>query len=68
MPVSRCPMCRNPVIQAGTGRPARWCSDACRYRGHTRLRTLRKRLRAAEEEGLARRAEYLREWINRLEK
>ena len=28
-----CPRCGTPVIQTGTGRPRRWCSDDCRRRG-----------------------------------
>ena len=30
------PGCENPVVRAATGRPARFCSDACRSRSHRR--------------------------------
>lgn len=31
---SRCQMCGTPLAIAGTGRPARYCSSACRQRAH----------------------------------
>ena len=63
----RCPMCRGCIIPAGSGRPPRWCSDRCRYRGNRRLRRLRAERDAALTEGLALRVAYLDEWIRRLE-
>lgn len=30
--------CNNPITQAPTGRPARFCSDACRTRNHRQQR------------------------------
>jgi hypothetical protein len=40
MPVSRnerrCEVCAAPIITATTGRPARYCSAACRQKAHRR--------------------------------
>lgn len=30
----RCPVCSGPITRAATGRPATYCSDACRLRAH----------------------------------
>ncbi|RZU43886.1 hypothetical protein EV284_1338 [Streptomyces sp. BK022] len=30
----RCPLCRKPITAAATGRPARYCSPACRQRAY----------------------------------
>ncbi|MEV0060132.1 helix-turn-helix domain-containing protein [Nocardia sp. NPDC050718] len=32
----RCPVCAEPVRRSGTGRPARYCSAACRQKAHRR--------------------------------
>ncbi|WP_062993854.1 TetR/AcrR family transcriptional regulator [Nocardia anaemiae] len=40
----RCPICRTEIHPTGTGRPARYCSAACRQKAH-RQRTARAALR-----------------------
>ncbi|MFC8526939.1 TetR/AcrR family transcriptional regulator [Nocardia sp. NPDC057227] len=37
-PESACPVCAQPVHRPATGRPARYCSPACRQRAHRRRR------------------------------
>ena len=56
----RCAYCRSRVFQSGAGRPKRWCSDRCRNRGRSRLRSLRGQLAQAEIAGLPVKAESLR--------
>ncbi|MET7767613.1 helix-turn-helix domain-containing protein [Nocardia sp. NPDC005366] len=34
--VSHCPICRAPLRRTGMGRPARYCSPACRQKAHRR--------------------------------
>ncbi|MFF2086300.1 TetR/AcrR family transcriptional regulator [Nocardia sp. NPDC058176] len=34
-----CPVCGTPVARSGTGRPARYCSPACRQKAHRRRHT-----------------------------
>ncbi|UGT56878.1 TetR/AcrR family transcriptional regulator [Nocardia asteroides] len=34
--VPTCPVCAGPVRRSGTGRPARYCSPACRQKAHRR--------------------------------
>ncbi|MTE12957.1 TetR/AcrR family transcriptional regulator [Nocardia aurantiaca] len=35
---SHCPICASPIRSTGTGRPARYCSAACRQKAHRRRR------------------------------
>lgn len=63
----RCAYCRSRVFQSGAGRPKRWCSDRCRNRGRSRLRSLRRQLAQAEVAGLTMKAELLRLRIEALE-
>ncbi|WP_280339026.1 TetR/AcrR family transcriptional regulator [Nocardia neocaledoniensis] len=37
-PTSTCPVCARPVYRSATGRPARYCSPACRQKAHRRRR------------------------------
>lgn len=37
-PAPHCPMCAAPIRVTGTGRPARYCSAACRQKAHRRRR------------------------------
>ncbi|MEV6429575.1 helix-turn-helix domain-containing protein [Nocardia sp. NPDC051463] len=43
---SRCPICGAAVRSAGTGRPARYCSAACRQKAHRLRATRAARIRA----------------------
>ncbi|WP_109529651.1 MULTISPECIES: TetR/AcrR family transcriptional regulator [Nocardia] len=38
--LARCPICRGPVRRTGMGRPARYCSAACRQKAHRRRRAI----------------------------
>ncbi|MFB8009544.1 TetR/AcrR family transcriptional regulator [Nocardia sp. NPDC056000] len=38
-PATPCPVCATPVQPTGTGRPARYCSPACRQKAHRRRHT-----------------------------
>ena len=38
---SVCGSCGRPITRAGSGRPARFCSDACRQRAYRQRRTSR---------------------------
>ncbi|MEV6768100.1 helix-turn-helix domain-containing protein [Nocardia sp. NPDC051030] len=38
-PSTPCPICATPIHPTGTGRPARYCSPACRQKAHRRRRT-----------------------------
>jgi hypothetical protein len=33
-PQRTCERCQTPLPVTGSGRPARWCSDACRVAAH----------------------------------
>ncbi|MFE4461174.1 TetR/AcrR family transcriptional regulator [Nocardia tengchongensis] len=39
-PTPRCPICTTPIHPTGTGRPARYCSPACRQKAHRRRHAL----------------------------
>ncbi|MGW2663257.1 TetR/AcrR family transcriptional regulator [Nocardia tengchongensis] len=39
-PAPRCPICTTPIHPTGTGRPARYCSPACRQKAHRRRHAL----------------------------
>lgn len=41
--VSSCPICKARFQRAGTGRPRRFCSDACKARAHRKRQALERR-------------------------
>ena len=49
-PGALCPICRAPIVQPATGRPRRYCSEACRRVAEHERRRLDRRLLALESE------------------